>query len=305
MQAQRSQVFLFRKYILPALAVFGLMLGISTVRRSSQTPPLAEPLAQPPQVPFSKYVAGAGVIESSSENISIASAVSGLVTQVYVAVGDRVVSGAPLFSLDDRALRAELEVRRAALAVAKNELDDNREQYALRQRVTDKRAVSEDELSKRLYAMKVSEAKVQQAQAQLEATQTELERLIVRAPISGQLLQVKIRPGEYAPAQLLASPLMVMGTTEVLHVRVDVDENDAWRVHNGAPAWAYLRGNSTIGTALEFVRTEPLVVPKRSLTGDSTERVDTRVFQVLYRFSPSSMQTLVGQLVDVYIEADE
>jgi HlyD family secretion protein len=44
------------------------------------------------------------------------------------------------------------------------------------------------------------------------------------------------------------------------------------------------------------------VVPKRSLTGDSTERVDTRVMQVLYSFSQADLQIFPGQLMDVYIE---
>ena len=35
---------------------------------------------------------------------------------------------------------------------------------------------------------------------------------------------------------------------------------------------------------LRFVRIEPFVLPKRNLTGDSLERVDTRVLQVIYEF---------------------
>jgi hypothetical protein len=47
---------------------------------------------------------------------------------------------------------------------------------------------------------------------------------------------------------------------------------------------------------------EPYVVPKRSLTGDSTERVDTRVMQVLYSFKRADLHIFPGQLMDVYIE---
>jgi hypothetical protein len=42
-----------------------------------------------------------------------------------------------------------------------------------------------------------------------------------------------------------------------------------------------LRGNPSIKTDLTFVRIEPYVLPKKSLTGDSTERVDARVLQAL------------------------
>ena len=95
---------------------------------------------------------------------------------------------------------------------------------------------------------------------------------------------------------------MVFGNVQTMHVRTDIDENDAWRLTPGATAYATVRGNNTIGTHLEFVRVEPYVVPKKSLTGSSTERVDTRVLQVLYRFDRRDLPIYVGQQVDVYIE---
>jgi len=88
-------------------------------------------------------------------------------------------------------------------------------------------------------------------------------------------------------------------------VRTDVDENDAWRFARGARAIAYLRGNPRMHTELTFVRVEPYVVPKRSLTGDTSERVDTRVLQVLYGFPREQLKVYVGQQMDVYIEAPE
>ena len=53
---------------------------------------------------------------------------------------------------------------------------------------------------------------------------------------------------------------------------------------------------------LEFVRFEPYVIPKKSLTGDTTERVDTRVLQVVYRVKDPNAPLYVGQQMDVYIE---
>ena len=84
---------------------------------------------------------------------------------------------------------------------------------------------------------------------------------------------------------------------------MDVDEADAWRVRSDSPAIARLRGNPTIAVALSFVRFEPYVLPKRSLTGDTTERVDTRVLQAIYAFRPNDFPGFVGQQVDVFIKA--
>ena len=47
---------------------------------------------------------------------------------------------------------------------------------------------------------------------------------------------------------------------------------------------------------------EPYVVPKRNLTGDSLERVDTRVLQLIYEFDRPKFPVFVGQQVDVFIQ---
>jgi hypothetical protein len=64
------------------------------------------------------------------------------------------------------------------------------------------------------------------------------------------------------------------------------------------------RGSLQERYPLEFVRVEPFVVPKKSLTGDNTERVDTRVLQVIYECDPADRPPLfVGQQMEVFIEA--
>jgi len=117
------------------------------------------------------------------------------------------------------------------------------------------------------------------------------------------ILKVNVRVGEYAQAGVLANPLMTMGSADPLHIGVDIDEADSWRVQPDGPAIARLRGNPAITMALAFVRFEPYVLPKRSLSGDNAERVDTRVLQVIYAFAPKDFPAFVGQQVDVFIKA--
>lgn len=84
---------------------------------------------------------------------------------------------------------------------------------------------------------------------------------------------------------------------------VDVDENDAWRVKPGATAVAFARGNRDIKTPIQCFRVEPYVVPRKSLTGDNAERVDTRVLPLIYSFQRGDMPVYIGQQMDVFIEA--
>jgi multidrug resistance efflux pump len=122
----------------------------------------------------------------------------------------------------------------------------------------------------------------------------------VRALVHGKVLQVNVRPGEYVgtpPNQ----PLIVLGDVDRYHVRVDIDEHDIPRFRLGAAAQAALRGDPRQKFPLEFVRVEPYVIPKKSLTGDNTERVDTRVLQVIYAL-PTGAPVYVGQQMDVFVQ---
>ncbi|TAK62155.1 biotin/lipoyl-binding protein [Methylobacter sp.] len=307
------------KYTLPILAAVGFLFAAYTVISSNKPVPVAPAVAPPASAPFKSFIAGAGIVEAKSQNIAIGTPLSGIVKTVAVKVGDKVKAGTPLFYLDDRDTRAELAVKLADLAKAragvneaKASVKDAKSLSDLAEAVTDRRAISSEELLKRRNALLINTAKldsaealVQQAEAALVTTQTTLDRLTVQASVNGEVLQVNIRPGEFAQAGALNTPLLVLGNMDQLHVRVDIDENDAWRFDKNSKAVAYLRGNRNFKTDLVPAYVEPYVVPKKSLTGDSTEQVDTRVLQALYSFDRNQLPVYVGQQMDVFIEAKD
>lgn len=345
---------MIRQYLMPALAVAGVVFAGFTVLRSHRPVPIAEPAAQPAVSAFAASIAGAGIIEPSSEIIAVGAPVGALVTAVPVVAGVQVKAGDLLFQLDDRTQRAQLAVQQAAVAAAKAQLArlaasprtedlpiveaqlaearvalaDAKRQQALAEGLAAQRAVSADEVERRRATTLAGEARVRQGEAELarlkagawapdlavaqaqlaqaealmRATEVEIARLAITAPVAATVLQVKVRPGEFAAAGVLAQPHVQLGAIDTLHVRVDIDENDAWRFKPGAAGECFVRGNRHLHAKLRFVRVEPYVVPKRSLTGDATERVDTRVLQALYAFDPKELPAYVGQQVDVYLE---
>lgn len=346
---------MFRKYMIPVLALAGIVFAILMLKISGKPVPAAQPVADPAQTPYRASIAGAGIIEARSENLAIGTHVAGVVTDIYVKVGSIVKAGDPLFKIDDRSLQADLATRKTQLSLAQARLSrlqamprpedvppleaqvkraqaalsDLKTQLSLLESVKDRRAISKDDLNRRRYAVQVGEAQLAEAQSQLtlmkagswkqdidvaradaeaaaaqvKAIETEIDRLTVRAPVDGEVLQVKIHLGEFAQTGVLQTPLVLLGDISRFHVRVDVDEHDVWRFRKDAPAVAFVRGNSNLKTPLTFVRVEPYIVPKRSLTGDSTERVDTRVLQILYSFDRKALPVYIGQQMDVFIEA--
>jgi HlyD family secretion protein len=305
------------KYTLPVLAAAGFLFGVFEVFSSNKPTPVAQPVSEPATSPYASFIAGAGIVEAKSQNIAVGASLAGLVKSVNVKVGDRVKLGDILFLIDDRAALAELAVReadleraRAAVGEAEAGVKDAATLQRLAEAIEDRRAISTEELERRRNTTLIAKrrldsarAQVQQAEAAVKASKTTLELLRVTAPVNGEILQVNVRPGEFAQAGPLSTPLMLVGNLDDLHVRVDIDENDAWRFRPESKAVAYLRGNRKFQTDLALVWVEPYVVPKKSLTGDSTERVDTRVLQALYSFDRTKLPVFVGQQMDVFIEA--
>jgi HlyD family secretion protein len=292
-----------KSIVLPIIASGSLVLaGASLVGHLPQRE-LTEAPSPPPESSFPSSVAGVGLVEACTENIAVGTHIAGIVQKVFVSVGHHVSVGDPLFEIDNRHLRAQLEFQRAALGVASAELADLENQLGRAERLARQKVISIDELDRNRFAARTLRARVLQAEAACKASETDIARSRVTAPLDGKILKLNVRTGEFAPAGATSEPLLLMGSLAPLHLRVDVDEQDAWRVQPQAKAIASVRGNSSLQTTLEFVRFEPYVMPKRSLTGDSTERVDTRVLQVIYRFHPDQLPIHVGQQMDVFIEA--
>lgn len=203
---------MIRKYIIPILAVLGIGFAILTVVRGNKAVQPAPPVIEPAAPNFSSSVAGAGIVEANTENIAIGTPIAGIVTEVYVSVGSRVKEGAPLFKIDDRELKAQLAIQKAALRVARANvkvatasLADLQNQLDRAEILAEKKVISEDELDRYRYAVLVSREKLvyareetASARANMKKTETDLERIIVRAPCDGEVLQMKVHPGEFA-----------------------------------------------------------------------------------------------------------
>lgn len=217
----------------------------------------------------------------------------------------------------------------ARVAAARADLEDRRQQLAAAESVGDRRAIAAEEMVRRRHAFDGAEARflearasaalldpasgaptlaaqralVMQFEAVLEEAKVQRERLRVRAPFDVEVLQVNVRPGEFAVAGLSSPAAMVVGTMQPLHVRVDIDEVDVPRFARERVAVAVARGDPADRRALRFVRVDPVLVPKTALSGTIDERVDTRVLRVVYAVEPAVRgRWFPGQQVDIFIE---
>ncbi|MBB5031954.1 efflux RND transporter periplasmic adaptor subunit [Prosthecobacter vanneervenii] len=305
--------------LLPLIAACGIAYTGISIARTQPRRELTQPPSPAPRSAFATTVAAVGLVEPRSENIAVGSHRPGIVERVLVRAGDVVKAGAPLAVLDQRELNSQLAAARAREAesqaqvtVADATLAEARDLLRFLENIRDTRAISEEQTTGRRRTVDIAAARALAARASLESAraaveiaQTEIDRSTIRAPIDATVLRVNLRPGETVTTQPVADPYFILGDVAELHVRVDVDEHEAWRLKAGSLAQARVRGNAAQSCDLAFLRFEPYVIPKRSLTGAATERVDTRVLQVIYRLQNHAAVTLYpGQQVDVFIDAD-
>ncbi|MBS3962758.1 MAG: efflux RND transporter periplasmic adaptor subunit [Sandarakinorhabdus sp.] len=316
--------FRFGRHGLPALALFGLLFAAWVVVTGRPDRSMTEAPLSPPRVPAGQLsggtVSGAGIVEPSSELVQLSPLVPGVVTKVTVVAGDRVEAGKLLITLDDRDVRAAMAEAGAmrlhadrAVDAARVTVVNARRQLDLLLNVSDPAAVAEQQRLDRRQQLEGAEAEMALAQADraradaaIAAARTEIARREVRAPRAGEILQVRTRPGQFVtagPGLSGSEPPITMGETQPLHVRIDVDETEIGRVAPGADAVVSARGLADRQVRARFVRVEPLVVPKRSLTNQSSERVDVRVLQLIYALPEGTAGFLVGQQVDAFLPA--
>ncbi len=287
------------------LALAGVAACALLVARlhASLSQPMPPPPVAPAVSPFAHSLGSDGIVEASTDNRAIGVPAPGLVMSVPVKVWDRVKAGAPLLQLDTRDLQAELLPERAQVKVAEATLERVKGILSRLEAVQDPRAITPEDLQLDRSNVDVAEAQLEAARAAVKQTEDLIARMTVRAPIDGTILKVNLRSGEYTSPNSAQAPI-VMGNIDEEQVRADIDEQLAPRMRSGAKAVAFVKGDSRHPITLTFVRIEPDVIPKVSLTGDSTERVDTRVLQVIYTFrNPKEHPIYVGQQMDVYIDA--
>jgi multidrug efflux pump subunit AcrA (membrane-fusion protein) len=299
------------------IAIAGIGLAANIVRQQNIQDPPAAALSPPPAAPYLQSIGARGLIEGVDENVRIAPAVAGLVSAVRVKVGDEVKAGDVLIEQDARDAEAQIAVQeanvsaiQASIAESEVALADRQDQWSRVEQLGASKVVSIDEKQRTLYAVRSAASRVEVRKSDLAAARAQLSRarvqrdlLLVRAPREGTVLQLNVRPGEYAvPGAMEYS--MLLGRTKELQLRADVDEDNAPRVKAGCQAVAFIKGGHHEPVPLRFVRIEPYILPKRSLTGESGERVDTRVLQVIFRFDRTSVPVYVGQQMDVFLNAE-
>ncbi len=211
-----------RVYLVPLASLGMLMFGMHHVMSAAKSYETVPPPATPIRVRLNAAVAATGMVEPQSENISVGSALAGVVAEVFVGAdrcGEKVYRGDPLFRIDDRhlqsqlrMLKAQVEVPRAELArleqlprreevppvehrieAARAKVSRCRDAYSRAQRLLPTGAATEAEVVQSREALAESEAELAAAEAELQLLKGgawEPDRMIVEARVRHMEAQI-------------------------------------------------------------------------------------------------------------------
>jgi HlyD family secretion protein len=148
----------------------------------------------------------------------------------------------------------------------------------------------------------IDAAKLEAFNGRAARARAEYEQKIVRAPIDGEILQVKIRAGELFNTKG-PDPMVIMGDTRVLRVRMDLNERDVARVREGQRSFAQLPAYGDRRFPGRVVEIGRRMGRKNVRSDDPTERIDTKILEVVCELD-SADGLVPGLRVTNYIDPD-
>ena len=150
-----------------------------------------------------------------------------------------------------------------------------------------------------------AKAALDSARAQLENAEAIYAKTFLRAPFDGTILRKHHRTGEsITNSSVTPDPVFTMGDVSGLRVRVDVDETDVSRVHEGQRAYVTAQAYGTDKFWGKVIRVAGQLGHKNLQTDEPKEKVDTKILETLVQLDPG-VHLPVGLRVDAYIQTAE
>lgn len=146
-----------------------------------------------------------------------------------------------------------------------------------------------------------AEADLRLAEAQLAGAEARYQKTFICSPINGRVLRKHHRSGEsVSNSATVPDPIFTVGSTDVLRIRVDVDETDVGKVRVGQAA--YVMADAFPGKKFwgRVVSVGQELGPKNVHTDEPSEKVDTKILETLIELKPES-QLPDGLRVDAFI----
>ncbi|ARP64982.1 efflux RND transporter periplasmic adaptor subunit [Mesorhizobium sp. BR1-1-3] len=182
--------------------------------------------------PIRRYAIG---FVSSPAVVNINARVSSQIVSIDVKDGQMVRVGDVLFSLDDRALKAQLAKDQAALAKDQAMLASSQSDLQRAKDLVAKQAGTQQTYDQAVAAQKAAAATVDADKATIDADNVQLGFATITAPISGRLGAVSVAVGDLVTVSngnsSTATPLVTITQMDPLQVNFNLPESNLALLH--------------------------------------------------------------------------
>jgi multidrug efflux system membrane fusion protein len=178
------------------------------------------------QSPTPILVTAIGTVQSIA-TVMIKSRVDGEIAKVHFEEGQEVKEGDVLFSLDDRAVRAQLQQAEANLERDRAQLERFKLEVTRQTELKSRGVASAQKLEDVTTSVAVSEATVRASEATLESARVNLNFTTIRAPITGRTGSVALKRGNVVKAvdtAAAAVPLVTITQLRPIYVAFTAPE---------------------------------------------------------------------------------
>jgi membrane fusion protein, multidrug efflux system len=178
------------------------------------------------QSPTPILVTAIGTVQSIA-TVMIKSRVDGEIAKVNFEEGQEVKEGDILFTLDDRALRAQLQQAEANLERDRAQLERNQLEVKRQTELAGRGVASAQKLEDVTTSVAVAEATVRASEATAENARVNLNYTTIRAPITGRTGSVALKRGNVVKAVDTAPtvmPLVTITQLRPIYVALTVPE---------------------------------------------------------------------------------
>src|SRR5688500_310658 len=189
-----------------------------------QQPPQALPVITVTAMPATTFQEFSASLEGSKD-IEIRSQVDGYIDKIYVDEGAYVRRGQPLFHINDRPYREQLNNARASLAAARANLATAQINVSRLTPLVQNGVISDVQLKTAQANYNAAAANVSQAQAMVSNAQINLGYATLKAPVDGYVGRIPFKTGSLV-GTTTTDPLTVLSEIKDIHAYFSLSEND-------------------------------------------------------------------------------
>jgi len=187
-----------------------------------------------------------------SQRVELSSAVSGVVENVSVNVGDRVKKGGALVQLEDAVFKGHVNEYKAQLVSSQEALKEAERERDRALELYDRTVLSDHDLQIAKNKYKFAKAQLEHVKANLTASRFNLKHSTIRAPFDVVVLQRNVQPGQVITTQFRQDPLIVVAASNKMNARFYVAEGQLEQVAKDKQAEISIAGQNYHGKIISI-----------------------------------------------------